>query len=376
MTSPSTILKRLALAGVAAAAVGAGVPVLLAGPALAGGPTANLSVGPAAQTTTAGTCQSYTVTATDSTGAKPSDTPTVTVTLTQNPAYSGTIAFCNPSGTGAVGSPGNKTTSPATGTGVAPASTTQDFGTTAAPNGTVRATFGVFSSTTGTVDVRAALANNSTVRSNIAKATFAAAGPSPTPTPTKSPAPTNPGGRQPLTLQVKTPLIPAGSTATLVGTGAANQVYELRCYTRPSTTYFTARQGAFDASGHPVTFTLSLGRNTRCFLRYATGAGQNTPSVVVNVGTVLSLSTVRTAVRTYLFQGRNLPRIAGQLITLYRLDNAGNQIRTSNLTTDSSGIYKVTRTFTGTGTFRFKVRTSQTLNNAAGVSNTITVDVH
>ena len=99
-------------------------------------------------------------------------------------------------------------------------------------------------------------------------------------------------------------------------------------------------------------------------------------SVVINVRTVLSLSTVRTGVRTYIFQGRNLPRIAGQLITLYRVTSSGTEIRTSNLVTDSSGIYRVTRTFTGTGTFQFKVRTSQTLNNAAGVSNTITVNVH
>lgn len=376
MASPTTMLRRLAVAGVAAAAIGAGVPALLAGPASAGGPTAHLTIAPVSQTAAAATCQAYTVTATDANGAKPSDTPTVTVTLTQNPAYAGTIAFCNPSGTGTVGSAGNPTTSPMPGTGVLAASTKQNFPTVMATNGTVRATFGVYSSTAGHLDVRAALTSNSAVVSNVAKATFTTASPSPSPSPTKSPAPTPPpGGRQTPTLQVKTPLIPAGSTATLVGTGAAGQTYQLRCYTRPSTTYFTARQGAISANGS-VTFTLSLGRNTRCFLRYATGTAQDSPSVVINVRTVLSLSTVRTAFRTYLFQGRNLPRVAGQLITLYRVDNAGNEIRTSNLTTDSSGTYKVSRKFTGAGTFKFKVRTSQTLNNAAGVSNTITVNVY
>jgi hypothetical protein len=67
--------------------------------------------------------------------------------------------------------------------------------------------------------------------------------------------------------------------------------------------------------------------------------------------------------------------VAGQLITLYRVDSLGQEIRTSNLFTDASGIYRVTRTFTGTGTFLFRVRTSQTMNNAAGVSNTIRVVV-
>jgi hypothetical protein len=90
---------------------------------------------------------------------------------------------------------------------------------------------------------------------------------------------------------------------------------------------------------------------------------------------VLSLSTVRTGVRTYIFQGRNLPRVGGQRITLYRVDNAGNEIITAYLITDSSGIYRLTRKFTGTGTFQFKVRTPQTLSNAAGVSNVITVRV-
>jgi hypothetical protein len=193
-----------------------------------------------------------------------------------------------------------------------------------------------------------------------------------TPSPT-----TSPGGRAALTLTVNTPTIPAGSTARLTATGAANEAYQLMCYTRPSTTYVVARSGAFSATADPVTFTLSLGRNTRCFIQYATTPTQGASgSVVVNVTTVLSLSTVRTGVRTYIFQGRNLPRVAGQLITLYRVDSAGNEIRTSNLVTDSSGIYRVTRTFTGTGTFQFLVRTSQTLNNAAGHSNTITVAVH
>jgi hypothetical protein len=176
---------------------------------------------------------------------------------------------------------------------------------------------------------------------------------------------------------VRTPLIDAGRNATLVGTGAANEPYDLLCYTRPSTTYVMARSGSFDAAGDTVTFTLSLGRNTRCFLQYSADSAHGaSPSRVVNVRTVLSLSAVRTGVRTYVFQGRNLPQVAGQQITLYRVDTQGNEIRTASLRTDSTGIYRVLRRFTGGGTFQFRVRTPQTLNNAAGVSNTITVNVH
>jgi hypothetical protein len=191
-----------------------------------------------------------------------------------------------------------------------------------------------------------------------------------------TPSPTATGGRSTLTLTVTTPSIPAGSTGHLVATGAANEQYQLMCYTRPSTTFVQARAGAFNAAGDPVPFDLSLGRNTRCFIQYTTNPTQGaSPSVVINVRTVLSLSTVRQGVRTYLFQGRNLPRVGGQRITLYRVDGAGNEIRAAFLITDSSGIYRLTRTFTGTGTFQFKVRTPQTLNNAAGVSNTITVRI-
>jgi hypothetical protein len=372
MTHASTALRRLGVAAVAAAAIGVGVPALSSTPAVAAA-TTQLTISPTNQTGAAGTCESYTVTATDN-GAKPTDTPTVTVTLTQNPAYAGTIAFCDTTKNTAPGSSGNPTQSPKTGTATTAATTSQNFTTTVAPNGTVSATFGVYSSVAGTVDVRAALTTNASVQSNTAKATFTTASPSPSATPTVSP--TASPGRSAPTLTVRTPMIAAGTTATLVATGAANQQYLLHCYTRPSTTYFVARSGSFDAAANPATFTLALGRNTRCYLSYATGPGQDTPSVVVNVRTVLSLSTVRLGTRTYLFQGRNLPRVAGQLITLYRVDGFGNEIRTSNLVTDDSGIYRVTRTFTGTGTFQFKVRTSQTMNNAAGVSNTISVRVY
>jgi hypothetical protein len=112
-------------------------------------------------------------------------------------------------------------------------------------------------------------------------------------------------------------------------------------------------------------------------VRYVTNPTQGaSEQVVINVNTVLSLSAIRKGTRTYEFRGRNLPRVPGQLITLYRVDNTGKEIRTSNLKTDSSGIYTVTRKFTGNGTFHFLVRTSKTNDNAPGHSNTITTNIH
>ncbi|GAC1610515.1 MAG: hypothetical protein NVS3B26_17680 [Mycobacteriales bacterium] len=195
-----------------------------------------------------------------------------------------------------------------------------------------------------------------------------------TPTPTSTATPTGVRGGQG-TLDTTTPDIQPNIQGILNASNlTANAVYELECYSRPSTTYFTARTATVAANTSTLQFRILPGTNTRCYIRPQGNDALASNSVVINVHTTLSLSTVRTGTRTYVFQGRNLPRRAGQLITLYRVAN-GAEIRTSNLTTDSSGIYRVTRTFTGTGTFQFLVRTSQTLTNAPGVSNVITVHV-
>jgi hypothetical protein len=186
-----------------------------------------------------------------------------------------------------------------------------------------------------------------------------------------------PIGRKVLTLTADVADVQPNETGLLTATGLAGQAIQLQCYSRPSTSYVTARNAMIDALGTPVTFQLKPGTNTRCFAQYALNSIQDASnSVLVNVHTTLSLSAVRTGVRTYVFQGRNLPRMAGQLITLYRVTSAGAEIRTANLTTDATGSYRVTRQFTGTGVYQFKVRTTQTLNNAPGASNVISVNIH
>jgi hypothetical protein len=194
---------------------------------------------------------------------------------------------------------------------------------------------------------------------------------SPTPSSTASPT-----GRRALTLTPATSDIQPTQTGVLTATGSAGQAIQLQCYSRPSTSYATARNATIDAAGSPVTFQLRPGTSTRCFAQYAANAAQDWSStVLLNVHTTLSLSAVRTGVRTYVFQGRNLPQLAGQLITLYRITSDGTEVRTANLTTDASGIYRVTRQFAGSGRYRFRVRTTQTLNNAPGASNVITVNI-
>jgi hypothetical protein len=186
-----------------------------------------------------------------------------------------------------------------------------------------------------------------------------------------------------LTLTTSRADIQPTQLAPLTAVGQAGQAIELRCYSRPSTVYRTVRTATIDASGDPVSFEIRPGQNTRCFVQYAVNpTADASTSIVISVHTTLSLSAVRTGVRTYRFQGRNLPRLAGQLITLYRIDGNGHEIRTANTKTDSSGTYFIPaagtpgRTFTGTGTFLFVARTSATLNNAAGQSARYRLTIH
>ncbi len=91
---------------------------------------------------------------------------------------------------------------------------------------------------------------------------------------------------------------------------------------------------------------------------------------------MLSLGAVRTGTRRYVFQGRSAPHTAGQVITLYRLQPGGNEIRTATGYTDASGAFHISRAFPEGGRITLRVRTSPSLDNAAGVSNPVTVDPH
>jgi hypothetical protein len=191
------------------------------------------------------------------------------------------------------------------------------------------------------------------------------------------------------------------------GTGNANADVQLRCYSRtpensqpgsPAPPFFTARAVNLGSTGS-YTFTLAPGTNTRCFLKYAGTPDTHDAevnSVVQNVATNLSLSAYRDGVRQYHFQGTNLPRRAGQLITLYRYATATGgycvpsaenysganasgpcrAIRTATATTNSSNVWRIDRTFTGSGQFYFVVRTSATLTNVAGFSNQRLTIIH
>jgi hypothetical protein len=227
--------------------------------------------------------------------------------------------------------------------------------------------------------------------------------PSPSPSGTRSPTPTRTatpsGGRRTLSASTPTPDIEPTDDGVINASGEPNASVELRCYTRPDTNYFTARGPSNLSSSGALQFVIHPGANTRCYVRYAGDEATASNSVVINVHTTLSLSAYRDGVRRYHFQGTNLPRRAGQLITLYRWARrdtngfcdphiaAGDYtasssdpncvaVRTATATTNSTNVWRIDRTFTGSGQFVFQVRTSQTLNNAAGVSNPRLTIIH
>jgi hypothetical protein len=202
-----------------------------------------------------------------------------------------------------------------------------------------------------------------------------------------------------LTLWTSTPDIEPTDDGLLNALGQPNASVELRCYTQPDMDDYPARGPVNLSAFGAMQFVIHPGANTRCYVRYAGEEATAASSVVIRVHTTLSLSAYRDGVRTYHFQGTNLPRRAGQLITLYRWARQDNNgfcdphvaasdytasssdpnciaVRTATAKTDTSNVWRIDRTFTGSGQFVFQVRTSNTLTNANGVSNPRLTVIH
>ena len=166
------------------------------------------------------------------------------------------------------------------------------------------------------------------------------------------------------------PTIPVRVTVTGAAPGA---LIDLQAYSRPSDRLPVGPDlgGQLDGRDRLRRDPRHQHPPVRAVREQAGGTGQQTSvsdSKVINVRTALSLSVVRNGTRNYTFQGRILPRRAGQLVTLYRVEKDGTRVITSQLKTDATGTYRFTRQFTGSGTFGFLSRTGQTLTNAAGES--------
>jgi hypothetical protein len=78
-----------------------------------------------------------------------------------------------------------------------------------------------------------------------------------------------------------------------------------------------ARRGTVLEDGR-IVFRVTPGTNPRLFARVTNSPESQRPSVVINIRTALSLTGVGSGSLDGTYQGRILPRRAGQLITLCR----------------------------------------------------------
>jgi hypothetical protein len=231
--------------------------------------------------------------------------------------------------------------------------------------------------------------------------TSAPASATPTASTSASPSSSSSCGQTPLTISVSPKDIVPKQASTVSVHGAPNQPVDLYAYSQPNTDYSVVRSGTTDASGN-VSWSVTPGGNTRLYAHYRNGSTTAAPSdsksIVITVHTSLSLSAYRDGPREYHFQGTNLPRRAGQLITLYRYatgpnldkycvptaesdttnkaDGSCHAIITSQADTGPNNTWRIDRTFTGDGKFYFVVRTSQNINNGRGHSNQRLTIIH
>lgn len=348
------------------------------------------------------TAGDYNVTATLTDGtASSACTGCYTVTAAAPPTPTATATRSGtPSGCPTATSTASRSAS-ATPTASATASATSSVTPTATGSATAAALprMNVMASNTPTPSATASVSGSPTASASSSATTTPSASATSTPsasasstattTPSATASPTNScGGETPLTISVSPRDIVPNQASTVQVRGAANRTVELWAYSRPSTTYNMVRSGTTNASGD-ISWTVTPGGNTRLYAHYAgASAASDSPSTVITVHTSLSLSAYRDGVRKYRFQGTNLPRRAGQLITLYRYATGPNldqycappaesdtgpqassscrAIIVSQAKTGSNNTWRIDRTFTGSGQFYFVVRTSQNINNGRG----------
>jgi hypothetical protein len=142
--------------------------------------------------------------------------------------------------------------------------------------------------------------------------------------------------------------------------GASVQIF---AYTRPSTTYRLVRTGTISEDGLR-NWEINPAGNTRL---YAEINGRSTRSVTVNVAFAVSIGVTQ-RLGTYRFTGVVRPGFTGNPVTLYRNLPGGGATVVGRAATSPSGIWRIDRRFTGSGTFGFYAVTGGFPDNVAGRS--------
>lgn len=203
----------------------------------------------------------------------------------------------------------------------------------------------------------------------------ASASTSPRPSATAAPAPS--GAPSECTVATTSTLSPtvtvAGRAAQVTVDATPGSTVRLLAYSRPSGSYFQARESVVPQEGRLV-FTVFPPTNSSLYAEQVGCDAADTLSL--GVRTAVGISAVRNGVRDYTFTGGTLPRRPGQLVSLFRVTASGAEVLTAQARTDSSGRWTVRRTFTGSGRFGFVARTASDATNLAGASTTRPTVIH
>lgn len=169
-------------------------------------------------------------------------------------------------------------------------------------------------------------------------------------------------------IQAQPRVITLGQSALITVDGAAGASVQLYAYTRPNTTYRLVRTGVLSRSGDfgRASWTITPPANTRLYARVD---GRNTTTVTVNVAHTVTIGATNAA-GTYRFTGVVRPGFTGLPVTLLRALPGGGATVVARTTTSPSGIWRIDRRFTGSGTFGFYAITGTSPDNVSGRSRT------
>lgn len=193
-----------------------------------------------------------------------------------------------------------------------------------------------------------------------------------TPTPTPSPWSGGTGQHVAPRISLETTRISAGDEVLVSYVGTPGATIDVYSRTQPATEFTRIRTVVLDSNGRAATLHKPQ-KNTRMWAEDVTDdAAVGSPDQpLIAVRTAASINAKRIAPRTYEFFGRVYPARDQRVVSIYLNGRIAAQGRS-----DATGIYRITRTFTGTDTFNFYERTGDDTYNLGSQSRTLSVRIY
>lgn len=168
------------------------------------------------------------------------------------------------------------------------------------------------------------------------------------------------------TIRLSASTIVAGGKVLVEGTAPPGADLEMYVVSRPSTVGKLVRYGKVPLDGR---YAAVLGPIVQSRVWVRVLGGGTTAQMPVNVRSVVSMTPVRTGVRTYRFSGSVYPKRAGVRVLVARRTSTG-AVAFARATTASNGVWTVTHRFLGTGSLDVVAATVSDAVNTAGQSPT------